>query len=102
MQDVEQQRFKRKNSDISILMIVVNTLLLVMFLSTGKLTEDQIFLNIVYISIGITFLAFLYAISYHGKGYNRGKWFFGIALILSVILVVFMVYVLNLAKAFIH
>ncbi|MCJ0741551.1 hypothetical protein [Pedobacter montanisoli] len=102
MEEIEQQKLKRKNSDISILMIVVNLLLMVMFLTIGKLTEDQVYLNIVYISIGITCLVFLYAVSYHGKGYNRGKWFFAIALIISVILVVFMIYVFNLAQAFVH
>ncbi|WP_410222037.1 hypothetical protein [Pedobacter sp.] len=102
MEEIEQQRLKRKNSDISILMIVVNLLLLVMFLTIGKLTEDQVYLNIVYISIGMAFLAFLYAISYHGRGYNRGKWFFALVLIISVILVIFIIYGFNLAEAFAH
>ncbi|WP_421945554.1 hypothetical protein [Pedobacter sp.] len=93
---------KQKNSNLSILLIIVNIILLLVFAKIGTLSEDQEIISYILLVIGGTILLGGYAFSYHGKGYRIAKWLFGIALIISIALFVLLWYVAGLAKAFQH
>lgn len=100
--DEQQGIWKQKNSNRSILLIVLNLILLLVFINIGYASENQQLLNIVYGVVGLTILLAGYAFSYHGKGYRLGKWLFGIALLISLILISLLWYVTELGKAFAH
>lgn len=93
---------KQKNSNLSILLIIVNIILLLVFAKIGTLSEDQEIISYILLVIGGTILLGGYAFSYHGKGYRIAKWLFGIALLVSIALFVLLWYVAGLAKAFQH
>lgn len=100
--DSQQETLKQKNSNISILLIALNVILLLVFVNMGYASENQQMLNIIYLAVGFTVLLAGYAFSYHGKGYRLGKWLFGIALLVCLTLVGLLWYVTELGKAFSH
>ncbi|MCH5597478.1 hypothetical protein [Niabella ginsengisoli] len=93
---------KQKNSNLSILFIVVNLILLLIFANIGDNEGDQEIINYCYLSFGATVLMGCYAFSYHGKGYRIAKWLFAISLIISLALLGLLLYAAGLAKAFQH
>jgi len=93
---------KHKNSNLSILLIVVNVILLLIFAKIGTLSEDREIISYILLIIGGTILLGGYAFSYHGKGYRIAKWLFAVALLISIALFVLLWYMAGLAKAFQH
>lgn len=102
MEHKELQLNKQKNSNLSILLIVVNLVLLLVFANIGDNTNDQGIINYCYLSFGTTVLLGLYAFSYHGKGYLIAKWLFAVSLIISLLLIGLLWYSAGLARAFQH
>lgn len=102
MQENTTEIIKRKNSNLSILFIVVNLVLLLIFANIEDNESYQASINFCYLSFGATVLLGCYAFSYHGKGYRLGKWLFAISLIVSLALFGLMWYGAGLAKAFQH
>jgi len=91
---------KQRNSNLSILLIVVNLILLLIFANIEDNGSSQQTLNYCYLSFGATVLLGFYAFSYHGKGYRNAKWLFAISLIISLILGGLLWYGAALAGAF--
>lgn len=102
MKEQTTEQVKLKNSQVSVWMIITNTILLAIYLNYGYLSENQRYANILYMSVGILILLGCFAFSYHGKGYNIGKWIFGVMLIITLALFGMAVYVAGLAAAFQH
>ena len=100
--DEQQETWKQKNSNTSILLIALNLILLLAFINIGYASENQQLLNVVFAVVGFTLLLAGYAFSYHGKGYRLGKWLFGIALLISFVLLGLLWYATELGKAFAH
>ncbi len=100
--DTPKEHFKQKNSNWSILLIGFNMVLLLIFLNIEEVSENQQAINWVYLSTGLTVLLGGYAFSYHGKEYRLGKWLFGIALLIALIIIGLLWYVMQLGKAFSH
>lgn len=91
---------KQKNSQLSVALIIINVLLIVVFTNIGNISEDQSALNIAFIVWSATILVGGYAFSYHGKGYSIAKWIFGVLFLLSILCIIFYIYVTGLAQAF--
>ncbi|MCX3265170.1 hypothetical protein OQZ29_10455 [Pedobacter agri] len=102
MENKELQLNKQKNSNLSILLIVVNLILLLIFANIGDSLDDELSVNYCYLSFGTTVLLGFYAFSYHGKGYRIAKWLFAASLIISALLIGLLLYSAGLAKAFQH
>ncbi|TDQ10009.1 hypothetical protein [Pedobacter metabolipauper] len=93
---------KAKNSSLSVLLIVVNFILLIIFLNCTFNSENDQLANQVIAAVGLTILTGGYAFSYHGKGYRAGKWIFAIVLLLSTYVIAVFIYMLGLGAAFQH
>lgn len=93
---------KQKNSNLSILLIIINVILLLVFAKIGSLSEDQEIVSYILLIIGGTILLGGYAFSYNGKGYRIAKWLFAIAVLVSIALFVLLWYLAGLARAFQH
>ncbi|PSK93375.1 hypothetical protein [Taibaiella chishuiensis] len=104
--DHTPETIKQKNSRISVSLIVVNVILLFIFAHVGAggadNSESQAIENGIICFTGVIVLLGGYAFSYHGKGYRIGKWLFGIALLIGLILLGLLWYVAQLAHAFQH
>ena len=102
MEHKELQSNKQRNSNVSILLIVVNLILLLVFANIGDNEGNQDVLNYCYLSFGTTVLLGLYAFSYHGEGYRIAKWLFAFSLIISLVIIGLLCYSAGLARAFQH
>ncbi|MDR6969617.1 small-conductance mechanosensitive channel [Flavobacterium arsenatis] len=100
MQQNTPEIIKQKNSNLSILLIVVNLILLLIFANVEDNGSNQESINYCYLSFVATVLLGFYAFSYHGKGYRIAKWLFAISLIISLLLFGLMWYGAGLAGAF--
>ncbi len=104
--DNTPETLKQRNSRISVTLIVVNFLLLFIFAHVGRggsdNSEGQAVENGIICFTGIIVLLGGYAFSYHGKAYRLGKWLFGIALLIGLVLLGLLWYVAQLAHAFQH
>lgn len=102
MQQNTDEILKQQNSNLSILFIIVNIILLLIFANIEDSKGDQETVNYCYLSGGATVLLGCYAFSYHGKGYRIAKWLFAISLIISLALGGLLWYSSALAGAFQH
>ncbi|MEE1943982.1 hypothetical protein VRU48_02605 [Pedobacter sp. KR3-3] len=100
--DKQQEIEKQKNSNASILFIILNLILLAIFLNIGHATEDESMINLVCLAGGLVVLLAGYAFSYHGKPYRLGKWLFAIALLIGLGMLGLLLYAAALGKAFSH
>jgi hypothetical protein len=82
----QQELLKYRNSDWSILLIVINIILLFIYMNVGylknSLTSVEKFL---WLSVSMNVLLGFYAFSYHGEKYQLGKVFFILLSIFNVI-----------------
>lgn len=102
MQQNTDEVLKQKNSNLSILFIIVNIILLLVFANIEDSKGDQATVNYCYLAGGATVLLGCYAFSYHGNGYRIAKWLFAISLIISLTLGGLIWYSSALAGAFQH
>lgn len=100
--DNPQEIAKQRNSNLSILLIIVNLILIIIYFNIGYATEDQSMVNLLCLGGGLTVLLGGYAFSYHGKGYRVGKWLFAIALLATLGLLGLLWYAAALGKGFSH
>ena len=92
---------QRKNSNLSIVLIVVNILLSLIlsttFTKNNELDQQMILFPI---AVSATVLLSAYLLTYRGKGYRWAIWLFVIALIISVAYIALLWYATGLAAAF--
>lgn len=99
---MQQEELKEKNSNLSILLIIVNIILVLIFFSLIPGSEDEEIAGMFFAGVAFVVLVGLYAFSYHGKGYRLAKWIFGISLIILLIFMGLLWYAAQLGKAFQH
>lgn len=105
MEDNTKELIKQKNSRISVVLIVVNTILVLILANAGAgadSSEDQTTRNQLLCLACLVVLLGGYAFSYHGKGYRLGKWLFVIALLTGLVFFGLLWYATQLGKAFQH
>lgn len=70
----EQEILKQKNSNWSILLIIINTILVLIYMNVGYF-KDSVLLgeNIFWLSVSMNVFLVFYAFGYHGKKYRLGK-----------------------------
>ncbi|WP_443945177.1 hypothetical protein ACJVDH_20010 [Pedobacter sp. AW1-32] len=100
-EEKDKEIAKQKNSNLSVLLIFANCILLFFFttiLDRGQKLEEGLAVS------GLIFIVLLggYAFTYHGKGYRTGKWLFGIAVLAALILYGLLWYATQLGHAFAH
>lgn len=82
----QKEFLKERNSDWSILLIIANITLLIIYMNVGnlkdELTSEGKFL---WLSMSVNVLLGFYAFSYHGKKYQLGKVFFILLSIFNVL-----------------
>jgi len=93
---------KQKNSNLSLLLILINALLLLVYLNSGYVSENQIMENILWLLVGFMILFAGYAFGYSGKQYRWAKWLFVLLLIGCILYGGMLLYANALGKAFIH
>lgn len=70
----EQELHKQKNSNWSILLIIINVILVFIFLNVGYFKDSSLLgENIFWLSVSMNVLLGFYAFGYHGKKYRLGK-----------------------------
>lgn len=99
---MQVDELKEKNSNLSILLIIVNIILVLIFFSMVPGTEDEEIAGMFFGGIAFVVLVGLYAFSYNGKDYRVAKWVFGISLIILLIFLGLLWYATQLGKAFQH
>lgn len=99
---MQHEELKRKNSSLSVLLIIVNIVLVLILFNVTPLSEDQQIVSLLAAGFAFVVLIGFYAFSYKGKGYRTSNWIFGISLVILLILIGFFWYLMQLAKAFQH
>ncbi len=99
---MQQEELKQKNSNLSILLIVANVILVLILSNVIPNSEDEQIASVLYTGLAFVVMTGFYAFSYHGKGYRAGKWIFGISLVILLVLSGLFWYVMQLGKAFQH
>lgn len=100
MEKISNEIEKQRSSNISIVLILVNLLLLLIFLSIGKASEDRQIVNMAGMVWAATVLIGIYAFSYPGKPYRIAKWLFGILLLVSIVFAALVMYLAALGHGF--
>lgn len=100
--DNPKETVKRKNSNLSILLIAINMVLLLVFTNINYHSEDAEIRNWLLCVIALTALLGGYAFSYHGKGYRLAKWLFGLMLLIALAMTGLLWYATQLGHAFQH
>lgn len=97
-----KEQLKQKNSNLSILFIIVNSILVLIFFNVTPNSEDEQIMSLAFTGLAFVILIGFYAFSYHGKPYRAAKWIFGISLIILLVFSGLLWYVFQLGKAFQH
>lgn len=93
---------KRKNSNLSILLIVLNMVIVYAYTHISYNSEDAEARNLLLYAISLAVLLGSYAFSYHGKAYRWGKWLFGLMIIITLVMMGLLWYATQLGHAFQH
>lgn len=93
---------KRKNSNLTVVLIFINIVLSIIFAVFGRNDGGDISEAIVFPALAVIILLGGYALTYHGKAYRAGKWLFAIALIIGLIFFGLLWYATQLGHAFSH
>lgn len=96
---MRQEELKEKNSSLSILFIIVNVILVLIFFNLIPGSEDEGIMGMYFAGVAFVVLQGLYAFSY---GYRAAKWFFGISLLILLVFSGLLWYAAQLGKAFQH
>lgn len=96
---MEHQQLKEKNSNLSVLLIIVNLILVLIFFNLTPNSEDEGMMAMYFTGVAFVVLQRLYAFGY---GYRAAKWFFGISLVILLIFSGLLWYGYQLGKAFQH
>lgn len=96
---MRQEELKEKNSSLSILLIIVNIILVLIFFNLIPSSEDEGIMRMYFAGIAFVVLQGLYAFSYR---YRAAKWFFGISLLILLVFTGLLWYAFQLGKAFQH
>lgn len=96
---MEHQQLKEKNSNLSVLLIIVNLILVLIFFNLTPSSEDEGIMGMYLAGLAFVVLQGIYAFGY---GYRAAKWFFGISLVILLIFTGLLWYVAQLGKAFQH
>lgn len=91
---------KQKNSNLSMLLILVNVILALIFINTANTDDFESGVNIAFAVWASTILVGIYAFSYHGKGYRIAKWIFAILFLVSIAYIAIFIYAAGLAHSF--
>ncbi|SOD11522.1 hypothetical protein [Pedobacter xixiisoli] len=96
---MQQEELKEKNSNLSVLLIVVNVILIMIFFNLTPSSGDESMMGIYFAGVAFVVLLGIYAFSY---GYRAAKWFFGISFMILLIFTGLLWYAFQLGKAFQH
>lgn len=96
---MQQEELKEKNSNLSVLLIIVNLVLVWIFFSLIPKSEDESIMGMYFTGVAFVVLQGIYAFGYR---YLAAKWFFGISLVILLIFTGLLWYVAQLGKAFQH
>lgn len=96
---MQQEELKVKNSNLSVLLIIVNIILVWIFFGLTPKSEDESMIGMCFAGAAFVVLQGLYAFSYN---YRAAKWLFGIALLMVLFFTGLLWYGFQLGKAFQH
>ena len=99
---MQQEELQEKNSNLSILLIIVNVILVLIFFNLTPSSEDEQITAMLFGGLAFVVLLGFYAFSYHGKDYRVAKWIFGISLVILLVFSGLLWYAFELGKAFQH
>ncbi|MNK22841.1 hypothetical protein D3C87_411220 [compost metagenome] len=99
---MQQEELQEKNSNLSILLIIVNVILVLIFFNVTPSSEDEQITAMFFGGLAFVVLLGFYAFSYHGKDYRVAKWIFGISLAILLVFSGLLWYAFELGKAFQH
>jgi len=91
---------KKRNSGLTVVLIVVNVFLALLYANVTDNSEDQTYINYVWLAGSLTFLLGGFAFTYHGKDYRWGKWLFALLLIVSLGFLALLIMATGLEHAF--
>ena len=100
--DISPGTAKRKNSMLSILLIMLNMVVVYVYTHISYNSEDAEARNLLLYAISLTVLLGGYAFSYHGEGYRLAKWLFGLMVIITLVMMGLLWYATQLGHAFQH
>lgn len=96
------EAIKEWNSNISILLILINVFLLLIYKSTVLNSGNNEIENSLWLIGSCTILLGGYAFNYNGKNYRTAKWIFAIVFVICTVYFGLLWYSAQLAKAFNH
>lgn len=96
---MQQEELKEKNSSLSVLLIIVNVILVLIFFNVTPSSEDEGIMGMYFAGVAFVVLQGFYAFSYR---YRAAKWFFGISLLILLVFTGLLWYAFQLGKAFQH
>lgn len=91
---------EKKNSQLSLLLILANVILALVLSTTGEQYGDSLIQGFIYFILAATILLGGFAFTYHGKNYGWAKIVFAISFVICLLLLGFLWYATALGQAF--
>jgi len=96
---MQQEQLKEKNSNLSIVLIITNIILVMIFFNLTPTSEDESIAGMYFSGVAFVVMLGIYAFSYNSR---PAKWFFGITLLILLAFSGLLWYAAQLGKAFQH